>query len=126
MKGWLHEALTGQGWVDAKFENVDGGYVFDSGWIGGKVLISPQEEVVIRHNLYLLSLVPLATTVPMLAYVVATSAKWMPLLFGQSVGGAVLQGALVGLLVSFGVLIRYPYIAMAVKGKERYEPRPDT
>lgn len=106
--------------VDSRFEQFDDLTVFDSGWIGGRVIVSAEEAVAIRHMLYLFMLLPFAASIPWMllpfflsAYALKASAQTTFISFLPTVSVLVL-------IITAAYIIRYPYLAAVVNGKTKY------
>lgn len=106
----LLELLTSRGQIDAMFTPTGTGEVFS--FRGRRrVLLPPAEAAAVRHTLYLLGLLPYATTIPLMLM----AALMYRTLFSPLVGdhGAIwgwIAAAATGLLISMGVLVRYLYV----------------
>lgn len=119
---WFSAMASQAADTDSRFTRVGDTHVFDAGWVGGEITLSPEEVPAIRHTLYLAALLPWVTSIPLLFITV--------LILGPSLippEGApplliLLIGILWGALISIGLVLKHIYIAVVVRGKPKYRP----
>lgn len=105
----LLELLTGRRQIDAMFTPTDQGEVFS--FRGRRRVLLPQAEAAaVRQALYVLVLLPYATTIPLLLLLVGSLPG--PILGASGTIWPWITGAAIGVLLSMGVLIRYLYVSM--------------
>ena len=108
-------ALVQRRRIDAMFDMREEGVVAFYPWGRDRpgVQLESAESVVVRHVLYVLDLLPLATSIPLLVVILlAGDAIFRPVVerFGALV--AIVVGVLLGLIIGMGSLVRFAYLKM--------------
>ena len=118
---WIARVTEDLGGIDDRFSSFEGRHVFDSGWVGGKVIVSAEEAAAIRQSLYLMHVLTWAATAPLVTInvIFIWSFTWGT----PGVAPSFFTAAFPIVLVVIAVLslIPYHYMAMAIRGKPRFD-----